>query len=185
MTRLVELTPGTKGLDVGCGSEARDVYRFFNTFEVYGMDILRENLKSAAVMHPEIVNRLLQADLGLRLPFSNSAFDFVICSCVIQHLSEQVTFDHVLPELARVLKKEGVLYFVYKEGNGIREVFDPVCQARRLFQLYKTPHVTSSLIQHGFSIIEGDDEHIGGIQRFNDVRGIPHVLLYARKEIHV
>jgi SAM-dependent methyltransferase len=107
--RLVqERLPCDAFLDAGCGDGrhlaalARSAYR---PARVAGVDVSERILETAraaaAPLEPELVRAELEA-----LPFEDGAFDLVLCTQVIEHLTDP---DSGLRELARVLRSGGTL----------------------------------------------------------------------------
>lgn len=90
-----------KVLDLGCrdGTLTR---HFISKNQVTGADIDNDALKFAKKTY-KINTR--QVDLNSRLPFKNKAFDVVVMGEVLEHLPY---WDITLPEVKRVLKKEGI-----------------------------------------------------------------------------
>ncbi len=111
----LDLAPGARVLDVGCGSgrHTAAAYRLPGA-RVVGVDVARADL-AAARERLELHDRLnahgtgrwdLCAADGLRLPFADGRFDLVVCAEVLEH----VRIDGcVLAEIARVLRPGGDL----------------------------------------------------------------------------
>ena len=56
LERLLDLSPGRKGLDAGCGAGARDVLSSVGLgFDVQGIDVVSENIEEARSEHPEML----------------------------------------------------------------------------------------------------------------------------------
>ncbi len=92
LEHLRELVPGRRGLDAGCGAGARDVYYFWqHQYDIYGIDVIEENIQRAKTLHPEISDRVAVADLRQPLDFPDLSFDFVICNAVIQHIEPRTS----------------------------------------------------------------------------------------------
>ena len=88
MNRAIDLTPGNRGLDAGCG--ARDVYLLYTWgYDIYGVDAVEENISLGKELHQEIAEKLQVADLREPLTFETEFFDFVLCNAVIQHLTPE------------------------------------------------------------------------------------------------
>ena len=186
LERLVELSPGHKGLDAGCGAGARDVYLLWNRgYDMYGLDAVSENIKVAKDRHPEIADRLRVADLQEYLPFPDASFDLVLCNAVIQHISPPVTERVTLPELARVLRPGGVLQLMFKTGSGVESVVDTAYGEEgvdRSFQLYDENQLLEVLENCGCQLIDaGPEDRLGGFLYFNDPKPMRHCIFWVRK----
>ncbi len=94
------------GLDIGCG--IGDFLKFHP--DCTGVDINPYNV--------EFCQRLgLRADLydGLRLPYRDRTFDFVILDNVLEHITDP---KHLLEEVRRVLKKDGTFVVGLPDKKG-------------------------------------------------------------------
>lgn len=183
LERLKELAPGKRGLDAGCGAGARDVYDFWSSgFDIWGIDVIDENIRVARELHPEIADRLLVADLAGCLPFGDASFDFLMCNAVIQHIAPDVVERTTLPELARVLRPGGVLQLMFKNGDGVSTLFDRDYGEERSFQLHDEHWILAVLGKHGMSLVEeSSEEKPGGTIYFTDPKPSDHCVFYARK----
>ena len=186
--RLVELAPGRRGLDAGCGAGARDVFHAWSDgYDIIGIDSIEENIQAARDLHPEIADRVFVADLNNPLPFGDESFDFVACNAVIQHIEPDVVRDVVLPHFARVLRPNGVLQLMFKCGKDITTVFDKDYGVDRSFRLYQEDEMLEILQGLGMTLIEeedpGDDDlrQLGGLMYFTDPKGVDHCVFYSRK----
>ncbi len=184
LRRLCELVPGRRGLDAGCGAGARDVYELWCAgYDVYGIDVVEENVLVSRRLHPEIADRVQTADLAEKLPFPDTSFDFVICNAVIQHIPPDRVEHVTLPELARVLRPGGVLQLMFKQGEGVLTVYDRDYGAERCFQLYREPWVLARLKELGLELVEaGADGRPGGLIYLTDPKPVDHCVLFARRE---
>ena len=183
MVRLKELIPpGGRGLDAGCGAGARDVvYYWRDGYNIVGVDVLEENIRVAQELHPEIADRVSVADLSRPLDYPDSSFDFVLCNAVIQHIGPQTATDVTLPELARVLKRGGILQLMFKVGTGIKVIYDRDYDTERTFQLYQPEAVISVLGSQGLKVIPPDGDKLGGVSCFTDPKPVEHCVFYGRK----
>ncbi len=179
---LTGLVSGGRGLDAGCGAGARDVHHLWNKgLDVYGIDAVEENIQEARALHPEIADRVQVADLRDSLDFANESFDFVICNAVIQHI-EPENLPATLSEFARVLRPEGVLQLMFKNGTGVITVFDRDYGAERSFHLYDEAGLLDRLKSHHLLLVEpSKPEGLGGIMYFTDPKPVDHCVFYVRK----
>ena len=183
MDRLKELTfSGAKGLDAGCGSGARDVFYYWaDGYDVIGIDAVAENIRVARELHPEISDRVSVWDLTQLLQYPDEAFDFILCNAVIQHIDPYFVKNVTLPELCRVLKTGGVFQLMFKNGDGLKRVYDKDYMADRVFQTYNVDEICYELAGLGLEIIDSEGNKIGGIMYFTDTKPMEHCLLFARK----
>ncbi len=183
MDRVLELVPpGSRGLDAGCGAGARDVYFYWqNGYDIYGVDAVEENILEARRLHPEIADRVEVADLREALNHPEGSFDFVLCNAVIQHIEPEVTLGTTVPELARVLKADGILQLMFKYGDGVATVYDRDYGADRTFQLYAVDEVLAVLAEEGFRVVPEESGKLGGIMYFKDPKPMDHCVFFARK----
>jgi len=180
---LKTLVPGKRGLDAGCGAGARDVYSLWSDdYDIFGIDAVKENIDIAIKLHPEIADRLSVTDLRGGLPFSASSFDFAICNAVIQHIKPEIVKKVTLPELCRVLKRNGVLQLMFKNGSGVLTILDKDYGTERAFQLYDERELLRVLEDLGMELIESESEdQLGGLMFFTDPKHARHCVFYMRK----
>ncbi len=181
--RLMELAPGRRGLDAGCGAGARDVLHACSEgYDVVGIDAIAENIQAARELHEEIADRVFVADLANVLPFDDVSFDFVACNAVIQHIDSETVRNVVLPEFARVLRPGGVLELMFKCGEGVVTVFDKDYGTDRTFRLYQEGELLEILEGLGLILIEDESsEELGGLLYFTDPKPVDHCVFFARK----
>ena len=181
--RLMQLAPGKRGLDAGCGAGARDVFHAWSLgCEIVGIDAIKENVQAAKELHPEVAGRVFVANMEQPLPFGDGEFDFVACNAVIQHIEPEVVHTMVLPELVRVLCPRGVLQLMFKNGNGVVTVFDRDYGTERSFQLYDEREILELLEGKGMGLIERSaPDELGGLMYFTDPKPVDHCVFFARK----
>ncbi len=186
--RLMQLAPGRRGLDAGCGAGARDVYHAWSEgYDIIGIDSVEENIAAARELHSEIADRVFVADSNNPLDFDDESFDFVACNAVIQHIEPDVVRGVVLPHFARVLRPGGVLQLMFKCGRAITTVFDKDYGVDRSFRLYQEDEMLEILQGLGMTLIEEkgpvdpDTRQLGGLMYFTDPKGVDHCVFYARK----
>lgn len=112
---FLDLTPGDRILDIGCG-EGRHLYSCYRDTEtnVVGMDTDRSSLRTFRDWFTEMPfpHRTPKRSWGIlqgsafRLPFRHHSFDVVICAEVLEHLRD---YRSALNEMHRVLKPGGRL----------------------------------------------------------------------------
>lgn len=180
---LKTLVPGKRGLDAGCGAGARDVYNLWSDgYDIFGVDAVKENIDTAIRLHPQIKDRLSINDLRQELPFPAYYFDFVLCNAVIQHIKPEIVKKVTLPELCRMLKRDGVLQLMFKNGSGVLTVFDKDYGTERAFQLYDERELLRVLEDLGMELIESESEdQLGGLMFFTDPKHARHCVFYMRK----
>jgi len=183
INHLKTLVPGKCGLDAGCGAGARDVYNLWSDgYDIFGVDAVKENIDTAIRLHPQIKDRLSISDLRQELPFPAYYFDFVLCNAVIQHIKPEIVKKVTLPELCRVLKRDGILQLMFKNGSGVLTVFDKDYGTERSFQLYNEHELLRLLENLGMELIENEsDDQLGGLMFFTDPKHARHCVFYVRK----
>lgn len=184
--RLAELARAGPGLDAGCGPGALEMaYMAELGFEMYGIDAVAQNIDIARQRRPEFAGRLQVADLQVPLPFDGGSFDILLCNAVIQHIPPEVVYGHVLPEFARVLRREGVLQLMFKLGSGIGRSFDGAYGAtgvERSFALYDEVEMLAALSSLGMDLVPDQrDGKMGGLMYFDDNKPMRHCVFWARK----
>ena len=152
-------------------------------YDIHGIDAVEENIRLVGELHPEIADRVSIADLRSPLDFPEEHFDFILCSAVIQHMNPQHVFGVTLPEFARVLKADGVLQLMFKNGVDVLTVFDRDFGVERSFQLYDEHEVIGALKSLGLELVEPEDsDQLGGIMYFTDPKPTGHCVFYVRKQ---
>ena len=179
--RLRSMVPHGRGLDAGCGAGARDVYDFWKKgYDIQGVDAVAENIREAKALHPEIADRVAVADLRQPIDFPDASFDFVMCNAVIQHIAPPVVFEVTLREFARVLKSGGVLQLMFKNGRGVKTVYDRDYGVERSFRLYNEHEVLRTLQSYGLELVEAEGpETLGGIMYFTDPKPMDHCVFFV------
>ncbi len=87
-----------------------------------------------------------------------------------------------MPELARVLRPQGVLQLMFKNGRDILTVFDPAYGVERNFLLYDEDYILGILGQQNLTLIKPDSpDDLAGLLYLTDGKAVEHCLLFARK----
>jgi len=183
LDRLLALAPGGRGLDVGCGAGARDVYRLMLAgYDVTGIDAIEENVALAWTRHPEIAERVSVHDIREPLPFADASFDFAFCNSVIQHLEPEALYGGTLPEIARVLRPDGALQLIFKCGSGVLTIDDPDYGAERSFRLYEPGEVIARLAELGLTLVPPwTAGEMGGVLHCEDHRRIDTCVIWVQQ----
>ena len=108
--------PGNRILDAGCGEGRNMVYFIRNGYPVYGIDRDPESVVMARLMASSInrsytIENIIQSSIEEN-PFPEGFFDLVICINVLHHARNTDHFNHMIGAMARILKKEGMMYLV-------------------------------------------------------------------------
>lgn len=112
------------GLDIGAGPGGVNG-KFFKHCVLDGCDIEKEVVDSLSSLHSlnnsqqdNNYSKTFVHDLSKDVfPYTDNSLDFVICSCMIQHLNTTDELKYSLSEINRILKKDGKLYLMYKAGS--------------------------------------------------------------------
>ena len=103
------------GLDLGTGPGGCNSQFFANNgIKIDGCDAEIEVVKSLKNNYFLKFLFVLGKDI---LPYSSASLDFIVCSCVIQHLNNINELLHGINEISRVLKSGGSLYLMFKVGT--------------------------------------------------------------------
>lgn len=145
------LPPNAKVLDAGC-AYGRDANEFFERgFDVVGVDLSEEFLaKGRATFSKLTLNHM---DVR-KLDFPKNSFDGIWCNAVLFHLTDS-DIVKTLKEFHRILKKDGILYTSFQEGEGTEERISTFgVDAPRFFNLKSKDDIEEILMSAGFSPIE-------------------------------
>lgn len=97
-----------KLLDIGCGPGTISNLGYYNKFRkgytIYGVDFLKENIKTIKKRVPYGFFKVGDAE---KLSFSNSEFDYILLRHVLEHV---VNLNKVLKEINRVSKSGAILH---------------------------------------------------------------------------
>ncbi len=111
-------------LDFGCGDGMFTGVVFGAQEGIFGCDIARTEMPAAR--DSGIYAQGVQFADGHHLPYRDGAFGTVYSNSVIEHIPDP---QHVLPELARVLRKDGLLILTVPSDR-FRDLLDGVQTAR-------------------------------------------------------
>ena len=107
-----------KILDVGCGASAV-MERFANKYwhkNITAVDFSSKSLVSARKLAKA---KFIKAN-AVKLPFKNKDFDLVLCNGVLHHILD---YESAFSQLARVLRKDGLLYLTIYNHRHVYKLF--------------------------------------------------------------
>jgi 2-polyprenyl-3-methyl-5-hydroxy-6-metoxy-1,4-benzoquinol methylase len=91
----IAFTPGSRVLDVGCGS-GRDLQALLDAgYDARGIDATQEMLREAKNNYPTLATRLTCDTLPNLSSVADASYDGILCWAVLMHLPEEVLFDTV------------------------------------------------------------------------------------------
>ncbi|MBI2146845.1 class I SAM-dependent methyltransferase [Candidatus Woesearchaeota archaeon] len=127
--------PSTTLLDAGCGGGLYSLEFARRGFQVTGVDIDEENIKNAAALAEKMALPATFVKASLyALPFKDGTFDQVLCTEVLEHLTED---KKALSEIARVLKPGGIAYFTFPSDAEFNKSFQQLLDHVRVGYSYQ------------------------------------------------
>lgn len=161
---------GEYGLDLGTGPSGCNS-KFFRHTILDGCDIEKEVVESLSCKETsndfskQIYNNTFVYTLGKdNLPYCDNSLDFIICSCVIQHLNNLEELTKGIEEIYRVLKIGGNFYLMFKVGTNNtnlthhNEYYDEQ-RTFRVFSVDSVIELCSSFSKYSFEYLL-DENHI-------------------------
>lgn len=160
-----------KGLDIGIGPGGYNA-KYFSHCQLDGCDVSENVLNSAKNYHHTFLYNLGR-DI---LPYAQDSLDFVVCSCVVQHLNSFNELEHGINEISHVLKYNGMLYLMFKIGNNdtILSHYNGYYREKRKFRVYEPDKVSVLCARYG--LFEKQREI------FLDDNWIPYCCLIVQKK---
>lgn len=115
LTKSLFLKAGMRALDLGCGRGfyTKALAILHPDVQITALDLNEKYLKQARKLITENNVNLVKAD-ARNLPFTESSFDFVVCSEVLEHIQED---EKVISEIKRVLTKNGTALITVPHKN--------------------------------------------------------------------
>lgn len=106
-------------LDVGCGPGRHLIHLFNNGFtNLTGLDLSEEGIKRLNEYNPKI-----KAEVGdaTKLPYSNNSFDLIVMVGIVYEIEDNTLHPKVFEEIKRVLKDDGLCFFVNNSPYNLGE----------------------------------------------------------------
>jgi SAM-dependent methyltransferase len=98
-------------LDFGCGEAHVVRLAVMKGFDAHGADIFYDQKDKAHIERQGLLgNRVFEIGTDGRLPFADGEFDIVTSNMVFEHVDD---FERALSEIARVLKRDGLLLALF------------------------------------------------------------------------
>lgn len=110
-----------RALDVGCGGGKHSFYLAKNSFEVYGIDLSEEAIKTARSEFKKQGYRgqFKVCSFAKKFPYKNNFFEAVISIRALNHGAEK-EIDNCISEMERVLKPGGLIFVTVQKVNASR-----------------------------------------------------------------
>ena len=147
----VAFTPGSRVLDIGCGS-GRDAASLLATgHDAFGIEPVERFREAAMQAHPELQGRISEGGLPNTGEAFGGAFDGVMCSAVLMHVPDADLLDAAMA-IRRLLNPNGSLLISLPASRG-EEITESRDAAGRLFSPYTAEQVSLLFERLGFQPI--------------------------------
>ncbi len=126
MPKIVELFKERnvkRVLDLGCGTGRHIIYLAKHGFEVYGIDISNEGIKTTKywLTKHNLKARLKVGDIYKRLPYEDNFFDAIISIKTLHH-GKIEDIRRLIKEMKRILKPKGLIFIEFPKKRPKREI---------------------------------------------------------------
>lgn len=121
IAKLMRLRGARRVLDLGCGTGRHMLYFSEKLYDVWGIDESEEALRQARMLLESngYEARLKRGNIYKHLPYRSNFFDTVVSTNVIHH-ALRYEIEGAVEEVARVLKKGGLLFATFPKKIGGR-----------------------------------------------------------------
>jgi len=177
---LLSLMPGKEILEIGCGP-GRDAKLFLaRECKYVGIDLSEKLLEIAKEEVPDA--QFQHADM-LELPFEDDSFDGIWNCATFHHLKTE-DMPIAMGEMARVLRKGGVLFLGTKLGDSEEYLKDGEFDGKERYFNYIKPEFMQELLENArFELVESEVNVSG--EKFPGLCYRPqqkYINLFARKK---
>jgi len=153
--KFIDMIPGNKVLDLGCGSGDHSHY-----FKKEGLDVVSIDLSE------KMIELCREKGLDARvmdiedLDFEEDSFDGIWSVTSLLHIPKS-NIDSVIRKVHNILKEDGIFYVCVKEGEGEEFVKDKDSDTKRYFVFWKREEL-SKRFGKKFSLIKSGRVEIKG-----------------------
>lgn len=152
LEKFIKLLPkGGKIMDAGCGPGRDCAYFVKQGFDVIGIDLSEKLLEIARKRTTQA--KFIKQDLRY-LDFPDNSFDGIWANSSLHHLDRN-DISKVLEKFHRILKPQGILLVIVKEGSGDKDVSESLSSGLpRHYVFYRFAELEDILTFSGFKILE-------------------------------
>jgi len=149
---LIDKQTKDKILELGCSSG----FLTQHLGKITAIDTSQGMLETTKQKNPQA--ELIQADM-FELPFKENSFDKIVVIRTWNHLTKN-EFNRILPQIKKILKKQGILVFDVEEKNITRKFISIIykiifrTKGFKIYQ-YSLPEISNILHKNNFKIIKG------------------------------
>ena len=139
--------PGTKTLDLGCGSGRDTAWLIENGYDAFGVDYTEGFIEFAKEYFPHIKEHFSINSLPKLEGIADESFSNIFCSAVIQHIPRSDLLESIR-NILRVLKAEGKLILSFRGPMG-----ETPREADKLYENYHIGQMASLFESFGAKVL--------------------------------
>ena len=128
------IAPGSRILDVGCGSGRNLVYLLQAGYQVFGLDADATSIRTvqqlASRLAPHLPSDNFRVEAVERSSFPDAFADVVLSSAVLHFARDDAQFTAMLRGTWRVLRPGGLLFCRLASSIGMEQAFTPIAGRR-------------------------------------------------------